>query len=230
MRRTGGKWGLGQPVAIVIAEDPYTAKDALDLVLVDYQPLPVTTDPLQAAESDAFPIHSDLGSNVVMRAHESRGDLKNTFAQADRVVRGRYSSPRLSTAPMEGRAVLALYRRETDSLTLWTSTQTPHRVKEFLGRLLNNAPANIRVIAPDVGGGFGQKVELWPEELALSHAAMLLQRPIKWVEERWENLLAYHARGYSGEVEAAVKNDGTILGMRIRLVAVTGHHRPIAGC
>ena len=213
---------VGQPVAIVIAEDPYTAKDALDLVQIDYEPLPVAEDPLLAAEGTAFSIHPELGSNVVMRAHESRGDLERTFAQADRVVRGRYSSPRLSAAPMETRAVLASYQTETDSLTLWTSTQTPHRVKEYLGRLLKNAPANTRVIVPDVGGGFGQKVELWPEELALGHAAMVVQRPIKWVEERWENLLAYHARGYTGEVEAAVKKDGTILGMRIRLVADMG--------
>ena len=213
---------VGQPIAMVIAEDPYTAKDALELVQVDYKPLPIAEDPLLAAEGTAFPIHEELGGNVVMRAHESRGDLKKTFDQADRVVRGRYSSPRLSAAPMETRAVLASYQHESDSLTLWTSTQTPHRVKEYLGRLLKNAPANIRVIVPDVGGGFGQKVELWPEELALGYAAMLVQRPIKWVEERWENLLAYHARGFSGEVEAAVKNDGTILGMRIRLVADKG--------
>ena len=213
---------VGQPIALIVAEDHYTATDALDLVRVDYKPLPVAEDPLLASQSDAFPIHSELGGNVVMRAHESRGDLEKTFAQADRIVRGRYSSPRLSAAPMETRAVLAQYRPETDSLTLWTSTQTPHRVKTYLGRLLKNAPSNIRVIVPDVGGGFGQKVELWPEELALGHAAMVIQRPIKWVEERWENLLAYHARGFSGEVEAAVKNDGTILGVRMRFVADMG--------
>ncbi|MBQ12030.1 MAG: carbon monoxide dehydrogenase [Planctomyces sp.] len=213
---------VGQPVALIIAEDHYTAADALDLIQIDYEPLPVAEDPLQASRSDTFPIHAELGGNVVMRAHESRGDLDKTFAQADRIVWGRYSSPRLSAAPMETRAVLAQFLPGTDALTLWTSTQTPHRVKTYLGRLLKNAPANIRVIVPDVGGGFGQKVELWPEELALGQAAMVIQRPIKWVEERWENLLAYHARGFSGEVEAAVKNDGTILGMRMRFVADMG--------
>ena len=213
---------VGQPVALIIADDHYTANDALDLVQVDYEPLPVSEDPLLASQADTFPIHPELGGNVVMRAHESQGDLERTFAQADRIVRGRYSSPRLSAAPMETRAVLAQYILESDSLTLWTSTQTPHRVKTYLGRLLKNAPANIRVIVPDVGGGFGQKVELWPEELALGHAAMVIRQPIKWVEERWENLLAYHARGFSGEVEAAVKNDGTILGMRMRFLADMG--------
>ena len=123
---------------------------------------------------------------------------------------------------MEGRASLVQYEPEEDQLTLWASTQTPFKSKTHLERLLPRPPANIRVVAPDVGGGFGQKVEVWPEDLALSYLAIELERPIKWAEERWENLLAYHARGYVGEVEAAVRNDGSILGMRLRIIADVG--------
>jgi len=87
---------------------------------------------------------------------------------------------------------------------------------------LHRPPREVRVIAPDVGGGFGQKVEIWPEDIALSYLAMQLAQPIKWIEERWENMLAYHGRGYSAEVEAAAKRDGTILGMRFRIIADVG--------
>jgi carbon-monoxide dehydrogenase large subunit len=157
-----------------------------------------------------------------MRLRVGRGDLQAAFAQADAIVRGRYDVPRLSPAPMEGRGLLAHYRPEEDLLTLWASTQVPHKVKTYLGRLLMRPPRHLRVIAPDVGGGFGQKVEVWPEDVALSYLAMVLRRPIKWIEERRENMLAYHGRGHTAEVEAAVKRDGSILGMRFRIVADVG--------
>jgi aerobic carbon-monoxide dehydrogenase large subunit len=213
---------VGQPVAVVVAHDRYLARDALDHIEVDYQPLPPMMDPWDATHADSSPIHEAFGSNVVMRIRESRGDVQAAFAQADAIVHGRYDVPRLSPAPMEGRALLAQYQPEADLLTLWASTQVPHRLKNSVQRLLLQPPHQVRVIAPDVGGGFGQKVETWPEDIALSYLAMALGRPIKWVEERWENLLAYHGRGYAAEVEAAVKRDGSILGMRFRIVADVG--------
>ena len=213
---------VGQAVAVVVAESLYQAKDALEALEVSYQPLKPLIDPLEAADQSSDPIHEDLGTNVVMRVTAGRGDLSASFARADRIVRGKYEVPRLSAAPMEGRALLVQYDSQEDQLTLWSSTQTPHKTKTHLEVLLPQPPANIRVIAPDVGGGFGQKVEVWPEDLALSYLAIELKRPIRWMEERWENLLAYHARGYIGEVEAAVKDDGTILGMRVRMVADVG--------
>jgi aerobic carbon-monoxide dehydrogenase large subunit len=213
---------VGQPVAVVVAHDRYLVKDALERIEVDYQPLPPMLDPLEAAREDATPIHPAFGTNVAMRVRVGRGDLQAAFAQADRVVRGRYDVPRLSPAPMEGRGLLAQYQPEADLLTLWASTQVPHKIKTYLPRLLTQPPRHLRVIAPDVGGGFGQKVEVWPEDVVLSYLAMALRRPIKWVEERWENMLAYHGRGHAAEVEAAVKRDGSILGMRIRIVADVG--------
>lgn len=213
---------VGQPVAVVVAEDPYLAKDALDKVEVSYQPLTPLLDAVHAADESSTPVHDDLSSNVIMRARVGRGDLAVSFAQADRIVRGAYDVPRLSAAPMEGRGLLVHYQKQEDQITLWASTQTPYKTKIHLEQLLPRPPAGIRVIAPDVGGDFGQKVEVWPEDLALSYLAILLARPIKWVEERWENMLSYHARGYTGEVEAAVKNDGSILGMRVRMIADVG--------
>ena len=213
---------VGQPVAVVVAENRYLARDGVDLIGVDYQPLPPMVDPLEAVREGSSPIHAALGTNVAMRVHAGRGDLRAAFAQADRVVRGRFDVPRLSPAPMEGRGLLAQYQPREGLLTLWASTQVPHKVKTYLGRLLQQPPRHVRVIAPDVGGGFGQKVEIWPEDLALSYLAMRLERPIKWVEERRENMLAYHGRGHSAEVEAAVTRDGSILGMRFRIVADVG--------
>jgi carbon-monoxide dehydrogenase large subunit len=213
---------VGQPVAMVVAHDRYLARDALERIEVDYQSLPAIIDPWEAAEEGATPIHEAFATNVAMRIREGRGDLQAAFAQADAIIRGRYDVPRLSPAPMEGRGLLARYQPASDLLTLWASTQVPHRLKSSLERLLIRPPRRLRVIAPDVGGGFGQKVETWPEDVALSSLAMVLAQPIKWVEERWENLLAYHGRGYTAEVEAAVKRDGSILGMRFRIVADVG--------
>jgi aerobic carbon-monoxide dehydrogenase large subunit len=213
---------VGQPVAVVVAGDRYLARDALDLIEVDYQPLTPVMDPWEAAREGSAPIHEAADGNVAMRLREGRGDVQAAFAQADATVRGRYEVPRLSPAPMEGRGLLARYEAEADLLTLWASTQVPHRLKNSVRRLLVRPPRRMRVIAPDVGGGFGQKVETWPEDIALSFLAMELGRPIKWVEERWENLLAYHGRGYAAEVEAAVRRDGSILGMRFRILADVG--------
>jgi aerobic carbon-monoxide dehydrogenase large subunit len=213
---------VGQPVAVVVAQDRYLARDALQLIEVDYQALPAVLDPLAAAQGTSEPIHEEFGTNVAMRVRVGRGDLGAAFAQAEAIIRGRYDVPRLSPAPMEGRGLLVRYQPAEDLLTLWASTQVPHKVKTYLGRLLTRPPRHVRVIAPDVGGGFGQKVEIWPEDVALSYLAIVLGRPIKWVEERWENLLAYHGRGHSAEVEAAVKRDGSILGMRFRIIADVG--------
>ena len=213
---------VGQAVAVLVAQDPRIAKDALELIRVEYELLPPIVDPLEAAKPESKPIHDWLGSNVVSRYRVGRGDLDSSFAQADCIVRGTYHVPRLSPAPMEGRGLVARYEAETQLLTLWASTQTPYKLKDHLGSLLSRPPRDIRVLAPDVGGGFGQKVEIWPEDVVLSYLAILLERPVKWIEERWENLLAYHGRGYHADVEAAARKDGSVLGMRLRMVADLG--------
>ena len=213
---------VGQPVAIVVAQDRYLARDAAEMVVVEYKPLPPVMDAVEATQPTSPPIHQELGSNVALRMQVGKGDLDASFKEAHRIVRGQFQVPRLSHAPMECRAAIARYDSGDRTLTLWSSTQVPHKIKSRLGPLLNRPDVHFRVIAPDVGGGFGQKVEIWPEEVALCHLSMLLEKPIKWAEERWENMLAYQARGFYGDVEAAVANDGVFLGMRFRMVADMG--------
>ena len=211
---------VGQPVAIAVAETRALAKDALDLIRVQYEPIAPVIDPMTAA--DATPIHADMGTNVSMRVSAGEGDVDGAFAQADHVVKGRFDVPRLAAVPMENRGLVVQHDATQDELTIWTSTQVPHRVKNYLGALLANPPKEIRAIAPDVGGGFGQKLDVWPEEVASAYLAITLGRPIKWIEDRVENMLASHGRGYTGDVEAAVTNDGRITGMRFRIVADLG--------
>jgi carbon-monoxide dehydrogenase large subunit len=215
---------------MVVGQDPYVARDALELVQVDYEPLPATVDPLEAMGPGAVPIHPELGTNTVLRLTHGGGDpstssgqaLDSAFAQADYVVRQQYRVQRLAPAPLETRGVVADYQPRDDLLTVWDSTQHPHEVKEHLCRLLDRPGNRIRVVAPDVGGGFGEKGCLYPEEVAVPYLSVLLKRPIKWVEDRQENMLAFHGRGHTVDVEAAVQRDGSILGMRVRIVADLG--------
>ncbi len=208
---------VGQPVAMVLAEDLRVAWDGAELIQADYEPLPPILDPLEVADGDTAPIHEELGTNVGLRSHHLGGDLDAAFDQADRVIRQSYHVGRLAPAPMEGRAVAADYRAEDRLLTVWDSTQRPHWVRRFLALLLNKPEPEIRVLARDVGGGFGEKGCMFPEEVAIPYLSMALGRPVKWVESRQENMITFHGRGYNAAVEAAVKNDGTILGMRVRI-------------
>ena len=213
---------VGQAVAVVIAEDPYSAADALEQILVDYETLTAVIDPDQATEEAAIVVHSDLGSNVSLRTLNAGGDLNAAFSQAKHVVRQTYQVQRLAPAPMEPRGLVADYKPEDDLLTVWDSTQHPHEVREHLVHLLGRTESGIRVVAPDVGGGFGEKGCLFPEEVLVPYLAIVLGRPIKWMESRQENMTAFHGRGHSVEVEAAVKSDGTILGIKVNIVADLG--------
>jgi carbon-monoxide dehydrogenase large subunit len=213
---------VGQPVAIVVAESRALAEAAAEQIEMAYEPLPPVVDLRAASEDGATLVHGAMGTNVALQLRLGRGDVDAAFAAADHIVRGRYEVPRLSAAPMEGRGLIAQYQPQEEHLTLWTSTQVAFKVKRFLAQTLIEAPRQLRVITPDVGGGFGQKVELWPEDVACSYLAITLQRPIKWIETRRENLLAYHGRGYCGDMEAAVTSDGRILGMRCRILADLG--------
>ena len=213
---------VGQAVAVLIAEDIYTAADALDQIVVDYEILPALTDPYEALEPGAMIIHPNQVSNVSLRTVNGGGDLDGAFAQADHVVRQTYQVQRLAPAPMEPRGLIADYDSQADLLTVWDSTQHPHEVREHLVHLLGRTEESIRVIAPDVGGGFGEKASLFPEEVVIPYLSILLGRPIKWTENRQENMTAFHGRGHSVEMEAAVKSDGTILGIRVDIVADLG--------
>lgn len=213
---------VGQAVAIVVAETAAAARDGAEQVLVDYQPLPAVIDPEEALAQDADLVHLHLGTNLALRTVNAGGDLDSAFARADRVVRQKYQVQRVAPAPMEPRGVMADYQREQDLLTVWDSTQHPHEVREHLMELLHRPESGVRVIAPDVGGGFGEKGCFFPEELAIPYISTVLGRPAKWVEDRQENMVAFHGRGYSVDLEAAVQDDGVLLGIRVSVVADLG--------
>jgi carbon-monoxide dehydrogenase large subunit len=213
---------VGQPVAIVVAQDRYLARDALERIRVDYEPLPPVLDPFAAMQEDGTLIHETLESNVGLRVAHEGGDLATAFAQADRVIQQRYHVPRLAPVPLETRGVAASYQPQEDFLTVWNSTQAPHRVRRYVAQLLDRPESRVRVIAADVGGGFGEKGCMFPEDIAIPYLSLRLGRPVKWVADRQENMLTFHGRGHTVDVEAAVQQDGSILGMRIRIVADLG--------
>ena len=211
-----------QPVAIVLAENIYTAEDAVELVNIDYEILPAVIDPREATSEGTPVIHEQFGSNVVLRTVNAGGDLDGAFASADCVITQRFDVQRVAPAPMEPRGLLAEYDAEADLLTVWDSTQHPHEIREHLARLLERPLESVRVACPDVGGGFGEKGCFFPEELAIPYLAMKLGRPIKWVESRQENMLCFHGRGHSIDMEAAAQSDGTLLGIRVKVTADLG--------
>jgi carbon-monoxide dehydrogenase large subunit len=213
---------VGQAVAVVVAQNPAVARDAVECVVVDYEPLSPILDPDAAVQSQAPVIHAALGTNVALRVRQRAGDVEATFAQADHVIRQRYVVPRLVPAPLETRGVLAHYQPQENLLIVWNSTQAAQRVKHYLSRLLNRPEEGLRVIAPDVGGSFGIKDCIFPEDVLVPYLALHLREPVKWVEERREDMLAYHGRGMSLDIEAAVRGDGVLLGMRLRVVADIG--------
>ena len=218
----------GQPVAIVLAENIYTAEDAVELVNIDYEILPAVIDPREATSEGAPVIHEQFGSNIVLRTVNAGGDLDGAFAEADCVISQRFDVQRVAPAPMEPRGLLAEYDPSASSgqaaglLTVWDSTQHPHEIREHLARLLERPLESVRVACPDVGGGFGEKGCFFPEELAIPYLAMKLGRPIKWVESRQENMLCFHGRGHSIDMEAAAQSDGTLLGIRVKVTADLG--------
>jgi carbon-monoxide dehydrogenase large subunit len=213
---------VGQAVAMVVAEDPAVARDAVEAIAVDYEPLAPVLDPDMAVQSQAPVIHEALGTNVALRVRQRAGDVDGAFAQADHVIRQRYVVPRLAPAPLETRGVMAQYQPEANLLTVWNSTQAAQRVKHYLSSLLNQPEHALRVIAPDVGGSFGVKDCIFPEDVLIPYLALRLRKPVKWVEERREDMLAYHGRGMSLDIEAAVRGDGVLLGIRLRVVADIG--------
>ncbi|MBI2999901.1 MAG: molybdopterin-dependent oxidoreductase [Deltaproteobacteria bacterium] len=219
---------VGEGVVVVVAEDRYAARDALDLVEVDYEPLPVVSDPEKALASGAPVIHPEWPDNVAFRFDLKQGNLAKAFKEAERVVKQRLIHQRLAPIAIEPRGVLARYLPGEDELTLWSSTQIPHILKTQLSVMLKLPENRVRVIAPEVGGGFGSKLNVYAEEGLIGHLAIKLKRPVKWIEGRRENMQGtIHGRGQVGEVEVAVKKDGTILGLQYRVIADIGAYHQL---
>jgi carbon-monoxide dehydrogenase large subunit len=219
---------VGEGVAVVVAEDRYRARDALDLIHVEYEPLPAVIDPEKALAPESPVIHSEWPDNLAFRWEQTQGDIEKAFQHADKVVKQRLAHQRLAPNAIETRGVVARYLAAEKELTVWSSTQIPHILKTHLSQMLALPENQVRVIAPDVGGGFGSKLNVYAEEALLGYLALKLNRPVKWSEERGENMRAtIHGRGQIGEVQAAVKKDGTILGLRYKVVADIGAYHQL---
>ncbi len=211
---------VGDPVAAVVATRPDLARDAADLVEVRYDPLPAVVDVEQAAAPGAPVIHPDLGSNVCYRLTFGE-PVDGALARSDVVVSLRIVQQRLIPAAMETRGVVADPRG--GELTVWTSTQIPHVVRTALAQMLGLPEHQVRVIAPEVGGGFGSKLDVYGEEALVAALALALGRPVKWVETRRENFLAtVHGRGHVEYVDLGARRDGSLLALRVRVLADLG--------
>lgn len=230
---------VGDPVAVVIAEDPYTAADAAELVFVDYEVLPAITDPEAALRDDAPVLHEEWEDNLAYRAViESRAPssprqsqtgagseqaIDRVFEEADVTIQVRLVNQRLIPNAMEPRAVIAAYDADADMVTLWTTTQIPHQVMTAVVRALGLGWGQVRVVGPDVGGGFGAKANMYQEEMLAPFIAMRLGRPVKWVAGRSEDYLATnHGRDHIHIVELAADADGQVQGLRLTGIADVG--------
>ena len=219
---------VGHPVAIVVAQDRYIARDAADRIEVEYTPRPSIADPEKALEADAVRVHPDYPSNVAFRYRQSNGDVDQAFASADVVVKQRITSQRLIGCPMEPRGAVADYKAAEGTLTLYSSTQIPHLLRTVMAIVLGVPEGKLRVIAPEVGGGFGVKADLYADEALTCFVSMKVGKPVKWIETRRENFLAtIHGRGHVDYYEIAAKSDGTILGIRIKLIQDMGAYHQV---
>jgi carbon-monoxide dehydrogenase large subunit len=218
----------GDCVAVVLATERYLAADAAEAVEVDYEPLPAVID-MEAALADGAPlVHADKGTNKCYSMSYPCGDYAKAAAEADVVVKRRFVNQRLIPSAMEPRAVVAAPMGNVGDITVWSATQIPHVLRLLLA-LTTGIPENkLRVIAPDVGGGFGAKLQMYREEQLCTVIANKLGRPVKWTETRTENMVAtHHGRDQIQYLELAAKADGTLLGMKVDLIANMGAYLQI---
>lgn len=208
---------VGDPVAVVLAEDRYVAQDARDLVEVDYEPLPGVSDPETAVADNAPLLYEEFGTNIAFHQHSSWGEVESVFARADRLVRLRVVNQRIAASSIEPRACMFDFDPASGQFSAWVSSQAVYRARETLVAFLGLERSQIHVHNAAVGGGFGTKTAFVGEEIIAATLAMKLGRPVKWIESRAENLQAQtQARGQINYIEAAVQNDGRLLGLRVR--------------
>jgi nicotine dehydrogenase subunit C len=218
---------VGEPVVAVVADSRVVAEDACDRVIVQYESLPAVTD-LEAALAGPPLANETLESNVTVHGSARFGDVEDAFAKAAQVVEATYHTGRLAAAPMEPRGALAEYSWSSGELKLWTSTQIPHLVAFYLSLNCDFPEHLVEVLTPDTGGGFGQKAHVYPEELLVCLIARELDRPIKWLEDRVENLTAAtHAHEQTIRIAYALDGDGRITGQRMHAVGDGGAYHSV---
>ncbi len=219
---------VGEPVAIVVAEDRHKAEDAIDVIGVDYEELPVVVDPEESLKPGATLVHEDSKDNVVFSFSTGKGNVGQALRQAPCKLRERFRHHRYCAAPLEGRGVVAWVEPRTNILTVWSSTQMPHLVRRQIAAQLSLPEEAVRVIAPDIGGGFGPKVFVYPEEVLIPFLALELGRPIKWIEDRREHFISTaHGRDQLHDVEFAFDREGRILALCDRFLLDNGAYNPM---
>ena len=219
---------LGEPVVAVVAVSRYVAEDALEDIFVDYEPLPAVVDLEKALEPGVALIHEDLDSNLAAYVPQKKGDYEAARAQADVVIRRRFSYDRGAAAAIENRGVVAQWDVRAQKLTVWDTTQAPIPVRNGLAAMLALSEHQVRLVTPFIGGGFGPKIMMfYPEEVLIPWIALRLEQPVKWIEDRAENFLATtQERGQIHEAEIALTRDGRILGVKDSFLHDTGAYDP----
>ena len=226
---------VGDPVAVVIAESRYLAEDGLDAVEVTYEPLPVVSD-IGESLRDQVIVHEAAGTNLAAQYTYSKGDIDEAFRAAEYTRKEEFKVHRHTGNPLETRGLAARYDPDEGEFTVWGPTKVPYFNRGVLASFLGIPEDKIHMIQPDAGGGFGIRGEFYPEDFLIPFAAMRLGRPVKWVEDRLEHLMAAnHSREIVCEIEVAAKGDGTLLGIRAAICADTGgyirtHGGVVANC
>ena len=219
---------VGEAIAFVVADDRYIAEDALDLIDVEFEPLPVIHNLEVAVGEDVPLVHEDVPGNVAAHLKQTVGDPDAVFANAPHVIRETLLMDRGAAMPMECRGVLARWDAHEELLTCWISTQGPIPIRNGLAAIFHLPEHKVRVIAPDVGGGFGTKIMMfYPEEVLTPFAAISLGRPVKWIEDRREHFIsANQERSQLHEVEYAFDEQGILLAVRDNFIHDTGAYTP----
>ena len=219
---------VGEAIAMIVAETQHQAEDAAESVAFDFEELPAVVDPETALQAESPIIHEPFGTNLIGSFSVGRGDVEAAFVAARHRLKRRFYHHRYAAVPMECRGVLAAYARRTDEATIWSSTQVVHSVRREAAALLGLPEARVRCIAPDVGGGFGGKGHVYPEDLLTVFLARRLGRPVRWIEERREHMMsATHSRDQVHDLEVAFGDDGRLLAVRDNYIVDCGAWNPI---
>ena len=213
---------VGEMMAAAVADTRYRAADAVELIQAEIDPIPAIVTFEDAVAENAPFVHEAVAENLYFLGHRAYGNLEDAFERCDLVVEGEVTHPRVSAAPLEGRGVIAAPDGE-GGVGVWTSTQIPHLVADAISECLQLDRAAVRVVATDVGGGFGVKAQVYPEEILLAWISMRMNAPVKWVETRSEHMrAASHARDQNVKFSAAVRKDGRVLGLRATIFSNIG--------
>ncbi len=216
---------VGDPIVAVAAETPHAAQDMAEAVLVEYEPLPIVGGAEQAMAPNAPVIHEGMNDNIVFHRQFGDGDVDGAFSRASLVLDKTFNFPRQTGVPLEPRGVIASYDSGQDRLTIWASCRSPHLVKTTVSNVMRLPQHSVRVISGDVGGEFGIKGAAYPESIILSFLSRKVDRPVKWVEDRMESLLACgHAHEMAVDVSVAANNEGRVLGVKARVLVDQGAH------